>query len=376
MLAGFASTLQRLNIYSHGQTSLKTLTPIHFKAMADDMPPKIDVHVHFLPPAYRQACIENGFEYPDGVPLPEWNEGDHVQLMDAAGIEKAILSISSPGTNLVYDNKQLAAQVTRDCNAYAADLKRRMPDRFGYWASLPIPNVDQCLQEIDTAANEGCDGFVLLTNGWGHYLGDAILDPIFKRLNELKTTVFVHPTAPCIKCELAPSKEPTHATPLEDRYPAPMLEFFFDTARVVANLFLSGTVSRCPDLKIILPHLGGASPPPLSRWTAFSTLTDGPWEPVDETTARAAFNRQFWFDLAGVPFPGQIIGLLKGVGVGHKRLLYGSDFPFTNANLVNLLLDQMDTGMKGMFGEGEIEDIYYKNAQKLLDGDGGVRSKL
>lgn len=342
--------------------------------MSADLPSRIDVHSHFLPPAYRQACQENGHANPDGMPyLPEWSEEAHIELMDKNGIQKSILSISTPGTHLVYNDSNLAAKVTRECNSYAADLKKRMPDRFGYWASLPIPDVDLCLQEIEKSAEEGCDGYVMLTNGHGHYLGDPILDPIFAELNKRKAILFIHPTTPCISCTPevankagASTEQPTKATPFAGKFPNPMLEFLFDTARVVSNMFLGGTISRCPDLRIILPHLAGASPPLLSRWTGFSTLVPGAFEACPEEAAKEALNRQFWFDMAGFPFPGQIVGLLKGAGISHERVMYGSDFPFTKAPGVEYLRDRMDEGVRGMFDEKEIEDIYRDNALKLL----------
>jgi len=342
--------------------------------MADQMPGKIDVHVHFLPPSYRQACLENGHANPDGMPyLPEWSEEAHIKLMDKLGIQKAILSVSTPGTHLVAGDSGLAAKVTRECNAYAADLKKRMPDRFGYWASLPLPDVDLCLEEIAQSADEGCDGYVVLTNGHGHYLGDPIFDPVFEELNRRKAKLFIHPTTPCIKCDPemaartnASTEKPTRATPMAGKYPNPMLEFLFDTARVVTNMFLSGTIKRNPDIKFILPHLAGAAPPLLSRWTGFSTLVPSGWEAYHEEQAREALNTQFWFDLAGFPFPGQIVGLMQGVGVTHERLMYGSDFPFTKAEGVELLLGKLDEGMKGMFGGEEIKDVYYRNAEQLL----------
>lgn len=168
----------------------------------------------------------------------------------------------------------------------------------------------------------------------------------------------------------ASTETPTQATPLALKFPNPMLEFLFDTARVVSNMFLSGTIKRCPDLKIILPHLAGASPPLLSRWTGFSTLVPGDWEASPEEEIKKALNRQFWFDLAGFPFPGQIVGLLQGAGVSHERLMYGSDFPFTKAEGVELLRGKLDEGMRGMFSEEEIRDMYHGNAEKLLGGDG------
>ncbi|TKA67761.1 hypothetical protein B0A55_08437 [Friedmanniomyces simplex] len=300
--------------------------------------------------------------------LPDWSPEQHLELMDKLNIRKSILSISSPGTHLVAGDDELAAKVTRECNTYAADLKKKMPDRFGYFASLPIPNVDLCLQEIAQSAEEGCDGYVFLTNGHGHYLGDKVFDPIFDELNRRHALIFIHPTTPICPCSpgaQAQGQQLTKAAPFAGKYPNPMLEFFFDTARVVANLFMSGTIKRCPNLRIILPHLGGAFPPLLSRFTGFSTLVPGPWEATPEEETREAFEKQIWFDLAGFPFPSQIKGL-TALGVTHSRIMYGSDFPFTKPPGVEMLLGKMDEGVKGMFSEGEIEDLYHRNAEKLL----------
>lgn len=338
--------------------------------MSSPMPHKIDVHSHYLPPAYQQACRENGHANPDGMPyLPDWSPEQHIQLMDKLNISKSIISISSPGTHLVPGNNSLAAKVTRECNSYAADLKKKMPDRFGYFASLPIPDVETCLREIAQSAQEGCDGYVFLTNGHGHYLGDNTFDPIFAELNSRHATIFIHPTTPTCPCSpqaLAQGQQPTKATPFAGKYPNPMLEFFFDTARVVTNLFLSGTMKRCPNIKVILPHLGGAMPPLLSRWTGFSTLVPGLGEAMPEHEVREVLQKQIWFDMAGFPFPGQIRGLMEGSGVPHSRLLYGSDFPFTKPEGVEFLLGKMDEGVREMFSPEEIERMYHGNAERLL----------
>lgn len=338
--------------------------------MASNMPHKIDVHSHFLPPFYQEACRAHGHSNPDGMPyLPDWSEEEHLSLMDKLGISKSILSVSSPGCHLVPGNDELGRSLSRQCNSYAADLKKRLPDRFGFFASLPLPDVEGCLAEIRRAIDEGCDGFALLTNVHGHYLGDKDLDPIFDELNRRRALVFIHPTTPQCPCSpeaIAAGNVPVKATPFAGRLPNPMLEFFFDTARVVTNLFLSGTIQRCPDIKLILPHLGGAFPPLLSRWTGFSGLVPGPWAGVTEEEVLDAFKKQVWFDMAGFVFPSQIKGLVQGVGVEHSRLLYGSDFPFTRANGVEMLLGQMDEGMKQMFSKTEIEDLYRGNAEKLL----------
>ena len=46
----------------------------------------VDVHAHYLPPAYREAALAAGHSQPDGVSaLPEWDAGGHVELMDRLG---------------------------------------------------------------------------------------------------------------------------------------------------------------------------------------------------------------------------------------------------------------------------------------------------
>lgn len=338
--------------------------------MAPSMPHKIDVHSHYLPPAYRKACQENGHANPDGMPhLPEWSPEAHLELMDKCGISKSVLSISSPGTHLVPGNNEFAAKVSRECNAYAADLKKSQPDRFGYFASLPLPDVETSLKEIRLASDEGCDGFVVLTNGHGLYLGDKTYDAIFDELNRRHATIFIHPTTPTCPCSpgaLAQGERPQKATPFAGTYPNPMLEFLFDTARAVTHLFMSGTMKRCPNLQVILPHLAGTLPPLLSRWTGFSGLVPGPWESMSEDEVKEILVKQMWFDLAGFPFPGQIKGLMQGLGVPHGRILYGSDFPFTKAEGVGHLLGIMDQGVREMFSEDEVEDLYYRNAERML----------
>lgn len=72
--------------------------------------------------------------------------------------------------------------------------------------------------------------------------------------------------------------------------------------------------------------------------------------------------------MAGFAFPTQIRGLLYGTGVSHSRLMYGSDFPFTRAPGVELLMGKMASGVKELFDEEQIEDLYHRNAEMLLSG--------
>jgi 6-methylsalicylate decarboxylase len=213
-------------------------------------------------------------------------------------ISKSILSISSPGTHLKEGDDTLARKVTHECNTYASDLCRRHPQQFGFWASLPLPDIEGCPAEIPYALDElNADGVTFETNIRGRYLGDKAFDPIFDELNRRKAKVFLHPTTPCVKdCHAG---QGPHYTAALTQYPNPMFEFMFDTARAVINLFLSGTVARCPNITFIIPHAGGALVPLVQRFTRFAPYILGIQEHVSNDVVREMFRRQFYFDLAG-----------------------------------------------------------------------------
>lgn len=292
--------------------------------------------------------------------------------MSTLNISYSVLSISSPGTYLNFGDISSARQLTRQCNNFAADLCKRHPSKFGFWASLPLPDIEGSLAEIRHASdNLGANGFALKTNHQGIYLGDSKFDPIFKDLDRRHAKLFIHPTTPCMAacgdCGM------TEALPTP-QFPQPMFEFLFDTARCIINLFLSGTISRFPNIQYIIPHAGGAFPGLIDRFTTIAkyTLPD-PYTSVtaalDGDKVRDVLNKRFWFDLAGFPFPDQIHGLLRIVG--QERLLYGSDFPFTPfLGCVSLAID-MEGGLNQVFPEEETRKrVLMGNAKRLLNKGG------
>ncbi len=294
-----------------------------------------------------------------------WSEEAHLEVMKTLSIQKSIISISSPGTHLVPGDDALARKVTRECNDYAADLCRRRPKEFGFWASLPLPDVTGALEEIPYALDTlHADGFALETNHHGLYLGDSTFDPVFAELNRRKAKIFIHPTQPCIPACNTPDGKVQPASPLM-AFPRPMFEFMFDTARAVINLFLTGTVARCPDITFIIPHCGGALPPLVDRFTGFATMILGLEFEMSGKLVKETFARQFYFDLAGFPWPDQIFGLLRLVD--SSRLLYGSDFPFTPPKGLVGMAESMATGMEMTFpNDLQRKMVLLGNAQRML----------
>lgn len=279
--------------------------------------------------------------------------------MDETHVSKAVLSVSSPGTHICHGNDDLAQKITREANIDVSRICSENPSRLAFFASLPLPSVDKSLEEIDYALDElGAVGFVVMTNAHGVYLGDASLDPVFRKLNERKAILFMHPTQCHVK------SNPKMGKPL-DEYPAPMLEFFFDTVRAVTNLLLTGTVSRYPAIKFLVSHCGAALPPLVERFSNFSNKILKTSSSMDSDRVKELFKTQFYFDLAGFPFPDLIHGFLRIAPA--SRLLYGSDYPYTPGEAVQYLGQVMDEELPKIFDHDTIRGIYSGTAKALLD---------
>src|SRR6185436_2206054 len=139
--------------------------------------------------------------------------------------------------------------LSRECNEYAARVARDHPGRFGILASLPLPDVEGSLREIEYALDVlKADGFVLMTSYDNRWPGEKEFAPVFDELNRRKAVVLFHPTvAPC-------------CMGLMSGVPDAMVEFMFDSVRAVTSMLYSGTFSRCRDMRFIIPHTGSAIP--------------------------------------------------------------------------------------------------------------------
>jgi 6-methylsalicylate decarboxylase len=271
---------------------------------------KIDVHAHYLPDRYRAALLAAGHDRPDGFPqMPGWSAREHVDAMDRLGIATSLLSISSPG--VYFGDETAARELAREMNEIGRRAVVDHPGRFGLFASLPLPDVDAAIAEIAYCCDRlDVDGFALLTNVGGTYLGDSSWEPVFRELNRRGTRVFVHPTSPACWERTSLGR------------PRPMLEFFFDTTRAVVDLVLAGTIARHTDVEFVIPHAGATLPLIVDRVGVFARLLE-----VDSSVDVLRDLARLHYDLAGFPVPRQLDALLTITTLEH--LHYGSDYPFT-----------------------------------------------
>ncbi|WP_063002701.1 amidohydrolase family protein [Nocardia mikamii] len=311
---------------------------------------RVDVHQHIVPRDYADWLRENGVVAPGGRDLPDWSPETALALMDRHSIATAILSLSTPGTHLGDDGP--ARVWARRVNDTGADLVREHPDRFGLFATVPLPDVEGSVREIAHAYDElNADGVVLLANSHGIYLGDPRLEPVMAELDQRAAVAFVHPSD-------LPGPEVAGIPPFA-------ADFLLDTTRAATNLVLRGVPQRYPNIRFILSHAGGFVPYAAHRIAAAITAETGR-NPL-ETLADLA---GFYFDTALSASPAALPSLLAFAEPGH--VLFGSDWPFAPDLAVGYFTGQLDaypgledTG-RAAINRGNALDLFPRLAKEYL----------
>jgi predicted TIM-barrel fold metal-dependent hydrolase len=313
---------------------------------------RIDTHQHIIPPRYADWMHDKGIR-PGGIDLPAWSESGALKFMDGHGIQTGVLSLSAPGVYFGHDEE--ARRWAREINEYCAETVARRPDRFGFFATLTLPDVDGALAEASYALDElHADGIVLLANNDGRYLGDPGFEPLLEFLHRREVAVFVHP-----------GELPAPPVPGIPTFTA---DFLLDTTRTAISLILSGAMKRYAGIRFILAHAGGFVP-----YIAYRILLtmlnekskpQQAWALIDQkhqVPKQLGVLKQFYYDIAVSASPAALPSLLEVADPDH--ITYGSDFPFAPPIVVGFLNKEFE---KYSLNQSLREAIDRGNAEALF----------
>jgi predicted TIM-barrel fold metal-dependent hydrolase len=304
----------------------------------------IDVHHHPIPPFYLAENRERIAGSRGGEITRawlEWTPERSLEAMDAHNVALSILSLTTPG--LWFGDVDSARSTARRFNEYSAELAQGYPDRFGFFAAIPLPDSEGSLREIAHAMDVlGADGVGLLSSYDDRWLGDPAYTPVFEELNRRKATVFIHPTAPACCQTLMPG------------IATPMLEVPHDTARTVVSMLFSGTLTRFQDIRFILCHAGGTLPAMARRISLYASraMTDQVPRGVEHEL------RRLYYDIAVSGYRPAIAALTSLVPV--SQILFGSDHPFRP------LAESAGPLSELGFSAAELQAIGWDNALRVL----------
>ena len=270
----------------------------------------IDIHHHFLPPSFVDALAQSGHPAAAKAEALTWSPEKSLAMMDASGIETAIVSLSLPGAS--FTGAADPAALARQSNEYAARMIADYPDRFGAFASLPLLDAQAAIGEVEYALDKlKLDGVTLLSNVRGQYLGDADFDPLLAELNRRKAIVFLHPNQ-------APSPG------FND-----FVEFPHEVTRALASLTESGGIERYNRIRYILAYGGGTIPFIAARVTVVGMDVFGNFlMTMIRYLKRTRTMQRMNYDLTASTDPYAWRALY-----GHTkptRILMGSNYPWTS----------------------------------------------
>ncbi len=301
-------------------------------------PGLIDVHHHLSPPTWITALKKAKLDSP---PVNNWTPEHSLADMERGGIATSILSITMPAVSIL--GPQDAAALARECNEYAKSLTEKHPGRFGFFAALPMPHVDETLKEIAYALDVlKADGVAFMTSYGDKWLGHASFAPVWAELNRRNAVAYTHPTTPDCCVNLA-------------SVPPSMVEWNTDTTRSIGNLVFSGTAERTPNVKFIFSHAGGTVTSVIDRFT-IQMVSMPEYKSFTGPGVMAQLKR-FYYDTAQASNPVTMAALTRMVDA--KQIVFGTDYPYRTA------LEQI-TSLRAVLSEADMRLIGRGNAQAML----------
>ena len=323
----------------------------------------LDIHAHVGVPRAAQLVAPHldpatvplaHFQSPETQAVNAKQEGDlktritnldeRLADLDAMGLDKQL--IMPPPPQCYYTVPlDIAVEAARIVNDGLAEYVARKPDRFTALGTVPMPDGEEAVKELERCMGElRFKGVQVLTNVAGRELSDPAFAPFWARAEALNALVVIHPNGF------------THAERLRRFYFNNVIGNPLETTIALHYLIFDGVLERHPDLKILAVHGGGYLGAYWGRidhaWGARSDChADLPHPPT-------SYLRKVYFDTV-VFTPGQLRALVDTFGA--DRVLMGTDYPF----------DMMDSDPVGHvlsagFDDATVAKIVGGNAARLL----------
>src|SRR5260370_35987023 len=105
----------------------------------------IDTHHHILTAFFWRETNDSHVPVGGLAPL-QWSKEAMISFMDDAGINVAVMSVSTPGVHL--GDSEQAQSLARRGNEFAAELVYARPDRVGSLPCIPLPDIDASLEQL------------------------------------------------------------------------------------------------------------------------------------------------------------------------------------------------------------------------------------
>ena len=278
----------------------------------------VDLHAHYSPKAYYDKLIAIG-----GRSLPEalrQGTARPVRVDSSDGLPERFermadadvqLQVLSPAASPPYAEKEAdAVEAARILNDEYADLVNRHPRQLAAFVSLPLPHVDASLRELERGLDTlGMVGVTINCSVFDRSSAEEEFEPIYAELDRRSAALFYHPVQNGICSPFINDYRFTVAVgaSLEDM-------------AIVLHLIARRLPERYPNIKYVVPHLGGMISMQLERLD-----NQSPAQHPDLPEPLSVTARRFYYDTVSHGSQAALLCAWKAFGADH--LVAGSDYP-------------------------------------------------
>ena len=313
-----------------------------------------DVHAHYIPKNFSDFMGDR-FSPRVGVPVKtgiarqpvsdsEEDIRGRLELMDHAGVEKQILSPHRPA---YLPDEAECVKAVRMLNDGYAGLAHRYPKRIASYVMLPLPHIEAALREMERGLDQlGCVGVNMHIVCLKRSVAEAEFEPIYQEMNRRGVVLFVHPAGSGIFSPMINDYSYTASvgTSLED-------------AVFVLHMIAKEIPRRYPNIKFIVPHLGGPIPMLLNRLDKQGVRDHSYLSELPSVTAK-----RFYYNTVCYGSKAAFCCALEAFGADH--LVTGSDYPVLQAyepyKETFAYIERLG------LPPAEVDRILHHNAQKLF----------
>jgi 5-carboxyvanillate decarboxylase len=275
-------------------------------------------------------------------------EGERIQIMDQAGVDMHLLSLTSPGVQMF--DKETATSLATLANDRLAEVVKKNPTRFSGLASFAPQDPARAAKEIDRAMNQlKLNGLIVNSHTNGEYLDDHKYWPIFEAATASKAAIYIHPRNMPDPCSFM-----THA---DVNLAGAIWGFQMETGLHAMRLIVAGVFDQFPDLKIILGHMGEGVPYWLYRIDyMYNAFTRGHGK-LKKTPSQYVKDN---FVITTSGMNDQRVLKYCYDALGAENIIYAIDYPYQesveSANFIN----------SATLPEEDMEKITHGNSEKLF----------
>lgn len=250
-----------------------------------------------------------------------WDYDLRIAAMDAAKVDVAIVSLTSP--NVYWGSREVSLRAARMVNDSMAEQQRARSGRIRWFASLPWQHADDARAELARCVENGAVGVMVLANIDGRDLTEPAFAPVWAEIDRLGWPVLVHPTAPQGLRDLH----------MGEFGLVPPIGFMFDTTLAFARMILSGFVDRYPNVKLIAAHGGATLPYLAGRLDRCHEMIPACAEAIKDRPSR--YLERIYYDT--VVYDRRALDMCIAVAGSPDNVLYGSDYPHNIGDMAGCL---------------------------------------